>query len=343
MRKQIVRLNPSANSRHRTYPGELSTRAKSAQKSKRRRAICCSRSVLSRRWTHAITWRNLALKKCFNQYGERIANRLLERFRLHLRHYEVEMKVCTLSAMFIWMMSFAVFRPANAQSGTILPQKLTSPATIIVGFVGGFVRPDDDRHLEVQMIERLASDFSGIHAVVFENRHTVKARREILRLLDTNGDDWLSEDEKRRARIIVLGHSWGGSAAIRLANELNDSGVPVLLTIQLDSINKGPGDDCVVPPNVALALNFYQTRGLAHGCRTLRPVDASRTQILGNFRLEYTAQPAGCSSYSWFDRHLLKTHNAMDCDPQVWSQVEKEIRARIQESNSEPTNFFSRH
>lgn len=253
------------------------------------------------------------------------------------------MKVCVLNAILICITSITISQSAYAQAGTILHKELASPTIIVVGFVGGFVRPDDDRHLEVQMIDRLSDDFSGIHAVVFENRHTVEARREILRLLDTNGDNTLSNDEKQRAHIILLGHSWGGSAVARLANMLNDSGVPILLTIQLDSINKGPGDDCVVPPNVALALNFYQTRGLAHGCRALRPVDASRTQILGNYRLEYTAQPVGCSSYSWFDRHLLKTHNAMDCDPQVWSQVEQEIRARVQELNSEPASLPSRH
>ena len=200
---------------------------------------------------------------------------------------------------------------------------------MVFGFVGGFVRSDDDRHLEVQMIKRLAKDSPGIRAVVFENRHRAMARQEILDRLDTNRDGRLSDVEKRSARIILVGHSWGGSAVIRLAKELNESGIPVLLTIQLDSVNRGSGDDCVIPANVAQALNFYQTRGLVHGCRTVRPVNASRTKILGNLEFEYAAQPAGCSSYSWFNRHVLKDHNAMDCDPQVWSQVEREIRTQV--------------
>jgi pimeloyl-ACP methyl ester carboxylesterase len=231
-----------------------------------------------------------------------------------------------LVALFMSVVSSAA---ANAQAGAAPSGGLASPAVMVFGFVGGFVRSDDDRHLEVQMINRIAKDSPGVDAVVFENRHTAMAREEILHRLDTNGDGRLSDGEKRSARIILVGHSWGGSAAIRLAKELNESGIPVLLTIQLDSVNRGSGDDCIIPANVAQALNFYQTRGLVHGCRTLRPVDASRTRILGNFGFEYTAQPADCSSYSWFNRHVLKDHNAMDCDPKVWSQVEREIRTQV--------------
>lgn len=240
------------------------------------------------------------------------------------------MKVWLPITFLICMTSLALCPSADAQGGTMSPEVFSSPNAIVVGFVGGFVRHDDERHLEVQMIKRLSENISGVHAVVFENRHTLDARAEILRLLDTNGDAQLSDEEKRSARIILVGHSWGGSAVIRLANELNDSGIPILLTIQLDSINRGGGDDCVIPPNVAQALNFYQTRGLAHGCRALRAVDAGRTQILGNLRREYSVLPTGCDSYPWFDRHLLKTHNAMDCDPQVWSLVEAEIRTQVQ-------------
>ena len=218
---------------------------------------------------------------------------------------------------------------ANAQTGTAPSGGTASPAVMVYGFVGGFVRSDDGRHLEVQMIQRLAKDSAEIRAAVFENRHRAMARQEILHRLDIDGDGRLSESEKRSARIILVGHSWGGSAAIRLAEELNASGIPVLLTIQLDSVNRVTGDDCVIPANVAQALNFYQTRGLVHGCRMVRPMDANRTKILGNLEFEYAAQPAGCSTYSWFNRHVLKTHNAMDCDPQVWSQVEREIQAQV--------------
>lgn len=247
----------------------------------------------------------------------------------------------TLPCLLAWIASAAAFAISSVLSAQVRPNSspISSPPTVIVvGFVGGFVHSDDDRHPEVQLVQRLSKlDTPALHAVIFENRQQAKAQEQIVRWLDTNHDGRLSDEEKQRARIILLGHSWGGSAVIRLANELNKSAIPVLLTIQLDSINKGPGNDCVIPPNVAQALNFYQTHGLVHGCQALRPIDANRTRIVGNFRFEYAALPPACNSFSWFDRHILKTHNAMECDSHVWSLVEEQIRTQFQGSSETNT------
>lgn len=205
------------------------------------------------------------------------------------------------------------------------------PATIVLGFVGGFVKSDDSRHPEVQIIRRLSEEkLPALHAAVFENRQTTTALKQITRWLDTDGDGHLSAQEKRKARIILFGHSWGGSAVITLADDLDRLGIPVLLTIEVDPINKGWGHDCVIPANVAEATDFYQTRGVLHGCRAIRAEDSKRTRITGNYEFEYTEQPAGCRSYSWFNRHVFVTHNAIGCDPRVWSQVEDEIQAQLQ-------------
>ena len=247
----------------------------------------------------------------------------------------------TLSLSLAWIASVGVLAvsPVMPAQVPISSQTIQSPALIVVGFLGGFVREDDDRHLEVQMIHRIAqTNTNGLRAVTVENRGRgrEKAHQEIVRWLDTNGDGQLSDREKQNARIILLGHSWGGSAVIQFANELKKSGIPVLMTIQLDSINKGPGDDCVIPSNVEQAVNFYQTRGLLHGCQALHPVDASRTRIVGNYRFEYAELPAGCRSYSWFNRHVLGAHNSMDCDPQVWGLVEEQIRSQLRAVTSGP-------
>jgi len=246
-----------------------------------------------------------------------------------------------LARALAWIAAAATLAVASSAPAQVLPISFQpaahSPTLIVVGFVGGFVHENDDRHPEVQMIQRLSgANADDVRAATFENRNRKEARKEIVRWLDTNGDGQLSDGEKQSARIILLGHSWGGSAVIRLANELNKRGIPVLMTIQLDSINKGPGDDCVIPSNVEQAVNFYQTHGLAHGCQALHPVDARRTRILGNYRYEYAAQPSGCRSYSWFNRHVLKTHNAMDCDTQVWALVEEQIRTQMQVATSAP-------
>jgi pimeloyl-ACP methyl ester carboxylesterase len=227
--------------------------------------------------------------------------------------------------------ALAIIPVASAQVPSIPPQGLNPTKVIVVGFVGGFVRSDDVRQPAVQLVRQLSEeDIYGLHAAVFENRHLGEARKEVLHWLDTDGNGHLSRREKQNAHIILFGHSWGGSAAIKLARDLNRQGIPVLLTIEIDSVNRLFGNDCLIPPNVTGAVNFYQTRGLAHGCRAIRAADPKRTRILGNYRFDYTSQPSGCRAFPWVDRHFLKTHQAMDCDPCVWSQVDYDILAQVQ-------------
>jgi len=234
-----------------------------------------------------------------------------------------------LLTVLAWLLVAFVVHAAAGQIRQIPRRTSEDPPVIVVGFVGGFVRNDDDRHPEVRIIQRLDEERRPkFHAIVLENRRRTRALKEIQHWLDTDGDGRLSTEEKQDARIVLFGHSWGGSAVNKLARELGRRGIPVLLTIQVDSINKGWGHDCVVPANVARAENFYQTRGLVHGCRSLRAADPKRTEIIGNFEFEYRAQPAGCRSFSWFNRHVFKTHNAMECDPRVWSRIERQIHAQ---------------
>jgi hypothetical protein len=241
-------------------------------------------------------------------------------------------RVALLSVLGCFLVTL-VAHPAAAEKHRMPSRASAESPVIVVGFLGGFVRKDDDRHPEVGIIRRLDEERGPwFHAVALENRRWTKALQEILRWLDTDGDGRLSNKEKHDARIILFGHSWGGSAVNKLARALGHRGIPVLLTIQVDSINKGYGHDCVVPANVARAENFYQTRGLVHGCRALRAADPERTQVMGNFEFEYTAQPAGCRSFSWFNRHVFKTHNAMECDPRVWSTIERQIQSQARDA-----------
>jgi len=231
------------------------------------------------------------------------------------------------------VLTFSLVHAAAGQDQPISSRDSAVTPVIVVGFLGGFVRNNDVRHPEVRIIRRLEKEGEPqLHAIAVENRHRAEALREVLRWLDTDGDGRLSEAEKQSARIILFGHSWGGSAVNKLARDLDRRGIPVLLTIQVDSINKGWGHDCIVPANVATAQNFYQTRGLIHGCRQLRAADPERTQIAGDVEFEYTSQSTGCRSFSWFNRHVFKTHNAMECDLRVWSRIERQIQSQCREA-----------
>lgn len=216
--------------------------------------------------------------------------------------------------------STAIASPAEAVQPSS-PSARNAP--IVIGFVGGFVHRDDLRHSEVRLAEKLRAEYgSRAHIRVFENHHSENAYTEVLRWLDDDGTPGLSSPEKRRARIVLYGHSWGASAVVDLARQLQNDQIPVLLTIQVDSISKPGIDDRTIPANVVRAVNFYQTGGPLHGHPEIVAADPARTQILGDFRFDYKTEPAPCSAYPWFARHFLKGHTSIECDPEVWSRVE---------------------
>jgi len=232
-----------------------------------------------------------------------------------------------------------ILLPASLQSlsaadGAVAAPPPVSPSYIFVGFVGGFVRHDNPHHEPVVLARRIWQ-FSpkDAHVEVFENRRRKAAHRSIVRLVDNNHDGVLSNEEKRNARIMLFGHSWGASAVVMLARELNHDGIPVLLTVQVDSVAKLWQDDGIIPENVAQAVNFYQPHGFIHGRSQITAADDSKTQILGNYRFDYQQAPVKCEGVSWIDRTFMHNHIESDCDPQVWGQIENLIRQRM-ESNS---------
>ncbi len=221
---------------------------------------------------------------------------------------------------------------AAAFEGASVGRQPASPSRIVLGFVGGFVRHDNARHSTVQLAERIresfASDASDVHVQVFENRHRRAAFETITRLLDCNHDGKLSAAEKARAQIILYGHSWGASAAVALARDLNRAGIPVLLTVQIDSIAKPGQNDSLIPPNVAEAVNFYQPHGLLHGRPEIKAADASRTKILGNYLFDYKRNPVQCDM-SWMNRTFMLDHIESECDRTLWTRVESLVRQRL--------------
>jgi hypothetical protein len=203
-------------------------------------------------------------------------------------------------------------------------------APIVIGFVGGFIRHDDNVHSTVILARNLQRQYAGtVHVETFENRRLSDARAMVLKLLAHGHSNGPTADEKRNARVIVYGHSWGASATIALARLLQSDGIPVLLTVQVDSVAKPGNDDAVIPGNVEHAANFYQDNGFPRGQPRIRAADASRTQILGNFRVDYNVKPVACPDYPWIARTFMKSHIEIECDPAVWHKVEDLIRAQL--------------
>lgn len=226
--------------------------------------------------------------------------------------------------------------PALSQPGStplrhdLSLEETQSAPNIVIGFVGGFVAHDNPHHGPVQLAQRIRSTVpQDTYIRVFENRHRKLAYEAVFRLLDTDHDGALSDTEKSRARIILFGHSWGAAAAVSLARDLQRQGVPVLLTVQVDSVAKAWQNDAVIPGNVAEAVNFYQTQGVIHGRKKIVAADPAKTEILGNFRMDYKKDPVQCPEASWWERILTPGHMQSECDPRLWSHIENLVQQRL--------------
>jgi hypothetical protein len=190
---------------------------------------------------------------------------------------------------------------------------------IVIGFVGGFARHDDQGHPEVQFAEYLRDHYRpDVHAEVFGNHDGKKALHEVLRLLDSDGNGNPSSTEREHAKIIIYGHSWGATETVVFARELAKQGIPVQLTIQMDSIGKFGRDDSRIPSNVANAINFYQSRGPLQGLTEIVAANPAQTTIIGNLHMTYEGLRINCANYPWYARTLNKPHHEIENDPRVW-------------------------
>jgi hypothetical protein len=195
---------------------------------------------------------------------------------------------------------------------------------LIIGFMGGREAWDNHRRGVRKLALKLrAMNLSGVHVETIENKKRRLAIELIRNSFDRNQDSQLDERERASARLILYGQSFGGAAVVKLARQLEEMGVPVLLTVQVDSVGR---DDKVIPSNVARAANLFQRDGLIiKGEREIRPEEPSKTTIIGNFRYRYKGKQVDLSEVSWLKRRFPSAHTKMDHDPEVWALVEKII------------------
>ena len=215
--------------------------------------------------------------------------------------------------------------PAAASHPPVALRKL-----IVIGFMGGNVQADNFVHPEARMARELEQRYPlALHAAVFANRDGDSALATVLHLLDKDKNGCLTAKEKSAARIVIYGHSWGASETVALARRLDHLDIPVLLTVQVDSVQKRNQHDGRIPPNVREAVNFYQSEGLLHGRPLITAMDPERTTILGNFESAYKENPISCAGYPWYARAFMKPHIEIENDPRVWGRIEALIQTQL--------------
>lgn len=202
-----------------------------------------------------------------------------------------------------------------------VPTPLAPNHVLILGFMGGLDRWDDATRGVRKLALRLRStQLPGVHVETVENAKRELAITLIRHALDRNGDNHLEPHERSSARLVLYGKSFGGAAVIKMARELAKMDVPVLLTVQVDSVGVG---DATVPPNVQRAANLFQADGFfIRGEPKIQAQDPRRTQILGNFEFGYRDRVIDLSDVPWHKKVFRVAHAKMDADPVVWQKVE---------------------
>ena len=195
-------------------------------------------------------------------------------------------------------------------------------AAIVIGFLGGFVSRDDLKHPEVSFANYVRNRYGpAVDAEVFGNHQGQEALNLVLERVYGNNPDSARKPGNQTTQVILYGHSWGASQVLEFARELERRGVPVALTIQVDSVRKMGQNDRTVPANVAKAVNFYQRKGFTPGRPLIVPADKERTTILGNFHMTYKDAKIRCDNYRWLSRKLNKPHHLIENDPHVWDRI----------------------
>jgi hypothetical protein len=157
--------------------------------------------------------------------------------------------------------------------------------TIVIGFVGGMRNPEDLTQGVAQIGKRLSDlNYPDLQVKIYRHWYWRRAYREIYQNIDRDRNESLSKEEILLApKIVIYGHSLGGWAVIKLSRKLEQKGIPVELTAQIDSV--GIGDE-VVPSNVKAAVNYYQrTARFLRGEKTIR-AENEKTKVLGNFLIK---------------------------------------------------------
>ncbi|MGB9611215.1 MAG: hypothetical protein ACPL7M_09620 [Bryobacteraceae bacterium] len=208
------------------------------------------------------------------------------------------------------------------------PIPLPRGSMLVVGFLGAWERWDDDRRSVRRLALRLRGrNVPNLYVVTAGNHDRRLVRGLLIESLDQNGDGRISADEASSVALVIYGQSFGGAAAVYLARDLARYGVPVRLTVQVDSVGRR---DHLIPANVSRALNLYQRDpGPIRGEPAIRADDPSRTIILGNIRFTYRHRQVDMSGYPPIARRIGLAHWKMDNDPAVWAVVEAAILAEI--------------
>jgi len=156
---------------------------------------------------------------------------------------------------------------------------------LYAGIVGGLETPNNKRSGVVQMRDRLKGPtYSDVCARTFSPYHWTAGRDWILSHFPKHSRPMSNIELEQAPKVIIVGHSLGGWAALSVARSLDSEGIPVELTIQVDSVGI---TDHTIPENVREAAVFHARDILMFlTTKKIKAADASQTRLVANIRVE---------------------------------------------------------
>ncbi len=205
---------------------------------------------------------------------------------------------------------------------------LEQDGILILGFMGGREPWNDDKHCVRRLALKLRSmNLPDVHIETVENEKRSLAIELVKNAFDRNHDGKLDPTECASAKLILYGQSFGGAAVVKFARQLKQIGVPVLLSVQVDSVGLG---DSIIPSNVVRAANLFQRNGwFIRGEREILAEDPTKTNIIGNFKYDYSHSKIDISTVSWMKKSFRIAHTRMEHDGEAWGKVEELVLASI--------------
>ena len=195
-------------------------------------------------------------------HPNRTTGRLQEEKQFHRR---CSLSTVATNSMTIWEMSENMMVPSIVSRGVVL-LSLVAIATLLPVLLSersGLQETAEAapaEHGHVYLVRGIGNVFSlGMDSLADKLRtqgirESVSNHLRWSRLAEKIAAEYKSN--KRLAPIVIIGHSLGGNAALRIATKLGKAGVPVRLLVIFDATNATP-----VSANVSEAINFYYPSG----------------------------------------------------------------------------------
>lgn len=164
---------------------------------------------------------------------------------------------------------------------------MTQPSCKILyaGFVGAMETSNHKASGVVEIRDVLRGpDYPDVCAKSFTPVSTEACLSWILGQFPSHGGTFTEEEIEQAPRIILVGHSMGGWAILGVARDLRERGVPVELTVQVDSVGI---TDYTVPSNVKESAIFHARDLLMFmTTKNLRMEDPQKTKLVANVRVK---------------------------------------------------------